>query len=94
MKARLGFSIATAVAPDVLILDEVLSVGDAKFRKKSLAKVKSMFEDGVTVLFVSHNIEQVKSICNKAVLLEKGRIIASGSIDEVIPVYEEKTKKK
>ncbi len=53
-----------------------------------------MFEDGVTVLFVSHNIEQVKSICNKAVLLEKGRIIASGSIDEVIPVYEEKTKKK
>ena len=94
MKARLGFSIATAVAPDVLILDEVLSVGDAKFRKKSRAKVKSMFEDGVTVLFVSHNIEQVKSICNKAVLLEKGRIIASGSIDEVIPVYEEKTKKK
>lgn len=94
MKARLGFSIATAVAPDVLILDEVLSVGDAKFRKKSLAKVKSMFENGVTVLFVSHNIEQVKSICNKAVLLEKGRIIASGSIDEVIPVYEEKTKKK
>ncbi len=94
MKARLGFSIATAVAPDVLILDEVLSVGDAKFRKKSLAKVKSMFEDGVTVLFVSHNIEQVKSICNKAVLLEKGRIIASGSINEVIPVYEEKTKKK
>ena len=94
MKARLGFSIATAVAPDVLILDEVLSVGDAKFRKKSLAKVKSMFEDGVTVLFVSHNIEQVKSICNKAVLLEKGRIIASGSLDEVIPVYEEKTKKK
>ena len=94
MKARLGFSIATAVEPDVLILDEVLSVGDAKFRKKSLAKVKSMFEDGVTVLFVSHNIEQVKSICNKAILLEKGKIIARGSIDDVIPVYEEKTKKK
>ncbi len=94
MKARLGFSIATAVEPDVLILDEVLSVGDAKFRKKSLAKVKSMFDDGVTVLFVSHNIEQVKSICNKAILLEKGKIIARGSIDDVIPVYEEKTKKK
>lgn len=94
MKARLGFSIATAVEPDVLILDEVLSVGDTKFRKKSLAKVKSMFEDGVTVLFVSHNIEQVKSICNKAILLEKGKIIARGSIEEVIPVYEEKTKKK
>ncbi len=94
MKARLGFSIATAVEPDVLILDEVLSVGDTKFRKKSLAKVQSMFEDGVTVLFVSHNIEQVKSICNKAILLEKGKIIARGSIDEVIPVYEEKTKKR
>lgn len=94
MKARLGFSIATAVEPDVLILDEVLSVGDAKFRKKSLAKVQSMFEDGVTVLFVSHNIEQVKSICNKAILLEKGKIIARGSLDDVIPVYEEKTKKK
>lgn len=94
MKARLGFSIATAVEPDVLILDEVLSVGDTKFRKKSLAKVKSMFEDGVTVLFVSHNLEQVKSICNKAILLEKGKIIAQGNLDEVIPVYEEKTKKK
>ncbi|MDE5963899.1 MAG: ABC transporter ATP-binding protein [Eubacterium sp.] len=94
MKARLGFSIATAVEPDVLILDEVLSVGDTKFRKKSLAKVKSLFEDGVTVLFVSHNIEQVKSICNKAILLEKGKIIAQGNLDEVIPVYEEKTKKK
>lgn len=94
MKARLGFSIATAVEPDVLILDEVLSVGDTKFRKKSLAKVQSMFEDGVTVLFVSHNIEQVKSICNKAILLEKGKIIARGSTEEVIPVYEEKTKKR
>ncbi len=94
MKARLGFSIATAVEPDVLILDEVLSVGDTKFRKKSLAKVKSLFEDGVTVLFVSHNLEQVKSICNKAILLEKGKIIAQGDLDEVIPVYEEKTKKK
>lgn len=94
MKARLGFSIATAVEPDVLILDEVLSVGDTKFRKKSLAKVQSMFEDGVTVLFVSHNIEQVKSICNKAILLEKGKIIARGRTEEVIPVYEEKTKKR
>lgn len=94
MKARLGFSIATAVEPDVLILDEVLSVGDAGFKKKSLAKVKSMFESGVTVLFVSHSIEQVKAICDKAILLEKGRIIAQGTVDEVIPIYEEKTKKK
>lgn len=94
MKARLGFSIATAVEPDILILDEVLSVGDAGFRRKSLAKVKSLFETGVTVLFVSHNIEQVKSICDKAILLEHGQIIAQGNVEDVIPVYEEKTNKK
>ena len=93
MKARLGFSIATAVDPDVLILDEVLSVGDAGFRKKSLAKVQSMFDSGVTVLFVSHSIDQVKAICDKAILLEKGRIIAQGSTDDVVPIYEEKVKK-
>ncbi len=94
MKARLGFSIATAVEPDILILDEVLSVGDAGFRKKSLAKVQSLFDKGVTVLFVSHSIEQVKAICDKAILLEHGEIIAQGNIDQVIPVYEEKTRKK
>ena len=91
MRSRLGFSIATAVEPDILILDEVLSVGDAKFRKKSLAKVKSMFDKGVTVLFVSHSIEQVKAICNKAILLEHGKIIAQGDVEDVAAVYEEKT---
>lgn len=94
MKARLGFSIATAVEPDVLILDEVLSVGDAGFRKKCLAKVRSLFDDGVTVLFVSHSIDQVKAICDKAILLEHGEIVARGTVEEVIPVYEAKTKKK
>lgn len=87
MKARLGFSIATVVEPDILILDEVFAVGDAKFRKKSEKKVKSMFKDNVTVLFVSHNIEQVKSICNKAILLEKGKIIAKGDVDKVCEIY-------
>ena len=94
MRARLGFSIATAVDPDVLILDEVLSVGDAKFRKKSLAKVQSMFDKGVTVLFVSHNIEQIKAICNKAILLEKGKIIAQGDVNVVADIYDEKVQKK
>lgn len=93
MRARLGFSIATAVDPDILILDEVLSVGDATFKKKSLAKVQSMFDSGVTVLFVSHNINQVKAICNKAILLEHGKIIAKGDVDDVAKVYEEKTEK-
>lgn len=93
MKARLGFAIATAVAPEILILDEVLSVGDAKFRIKSEKKVMDMFDSGVTVLFVSHTIEQVKRICNKAILLEKGKMIAYGDVNEVCAVYEKKTGK-
>lgn len=91
MKARLGFSIATAVNPDILILDEVLSVGDAKFRKKSLAKVQSMFDQGVTVIFVSHNIQQVKSICDTAILLDHGEVLAFGEVNEVAAIYEERT---
>ncbi|MDD6619810.1 MAG: ABC transporter ATP-binding protein [Eubacteriales bacterium] len=94
MKARLGFSIATAVEPDILILDEVLSVGDAGFKKKSLAKIQSMFDKGVTVLFVSHSIDQVKAICDKAILLEHGQIIAQGDVADVTKVYEEKVGKK
>ena len=92
MKARLGFSIATAVEPDVLILDEVLSVGDAKFRTKSLKKVQSMFEKGVTVLFVSHSIDQVQAICDTAILLDHGNIIAQGDVDTVSDIYDEMTR--
>ncbi|HHT98140.1 MAG TPA: ABC transporter ATP-binding protein [Clostridiales bacterium] len=91
MRARLGFSIATIVDPDILILDEVLSVGDAKFRKKSEKKITSMFDKGVTVLFVSHSLEQVKRLCDKAIILDNGRIVASGSIEDVSLVYEEMT---
>lgn len=94
MRARLGFAIATAVDPDVLILDEVLSVGDAKFRKKSEAKVRSMFDKGVTVLFVSHNTDQVRSLCDKAIILQKGTIIASGEVNEVCDKYDEMVSKK
>ncbi len=90
MKARLGFSIATVVEPDILILDEVLSVGDAKFRKKSEKKIMSMFEDNISVLFVSHSLEQVKRLCNKAILLEHGHLIAKGSVEEVSKIYLEK----
>lgn len=88
MKSRLGFAICTAVDPDILILDEVLSVGDAKFRKKSEKKVMDMFDKGVTVLFVSHSLQQVKRICNKAMILEHGKCIAFGDIDEVATQYE------
>ncbi|MGN0174199.1 MAG: ABC transporter ATP-binding protein [Acutalibacteraceae bacterium] len=90
MKSRLGFAIATVVEPDILILDEVLSVGDAKFRKKSEKKVTTMFDRGVTVLFVSHNTDQVLRICNKAILLQEGRIIASGAAEDVCQIYEDR----
>jgi len=92
MKSRLGFAIATIVEPDILILDEVLAVGDAKFKKKCEAKIQSMFDKGVTVLFVSHSLAQVQKICDKAILLEHGQVIAQGGIDEVSAIYEEKTK--
>lgn len=89
MKSRLGFAIATVVEPKILILDEVLSVGDAKFRKKSENKILSMFDSGVTVLFVSHSLEQVKRLCNKAMILEKGKLIAYGDIDPISEQYSE-----
>ena len=89
MKSRLGFSIATIVEPEILILDEVLSVGDAKFRKKSEKKILSMMDKGVTVLFVSHSLEQVKRICTKAMILENGSIRSIGDIDTVSAEYEE-----
>lgn len=91
MKARLGFSIATIVEPDILILDEVLSVGDAKFRKKSEKKIMDMFDKGVTVLFVSHNETQVKKLCTKGILLEHGKMTAYGTIDEVLEKYKRLT---
>lgn len=90
MKSRLGFSIATTVSPDILILDEVLSVGDKKFRKKSEKRIMTMFDKGVTVLFVSHSIDQVKRLCNKAILLEQGEVVAQGDVEEVAAIYEQK----
>lgn len=88
MRSRLGFSMCTAVNPDILILDEVLSVGDARFRKKSEKKIMDMFDTGVTVLFVSHSLTQVQRICNKAMILDHGKLIAFGDIDEVSAQYE------
>lgn len=88
MKSRLGFAVATVVEPDILILDEVLSVGDARFRKKSEKKIMSMFDSGVTVLFVSHSLAQVQRLCNKAMILESGQVTAFGNIEEIVPIYE------
>lgn len=93
MRARLGFSIATLVEPDILILDEVLSVGDVKFRKKSENRVKEMFEKGTTVLFVSHNLQQIRSLCTRAIWLENGRLIEDGPVDTVTEHFEAKVTK-
>lgn len=88
MRARLGFSIATVLKPDILILDEVLSVGDAKFKKKSENKMMELIEGGTTVLFVSHSLSQVQRICDKAMILDHGKMLAFGDIDEVSKQYE------
>ena len=90
MQSRLAFSIASLVQPEILILDEVLSVGDAKFRKKCEERVQSMFDQGVTVIFVSHSTQQVLRMCNKGILLEQGRLIAYGDVEEVVSFYEAK----
>lgn len=90
MKARLGFSVATVVEPEILILDEVLSVGDKRFRKKCEARIQSMFDKGVTVLFVSHSTDQVLRMCNKGLLLEQGKLIAQGDVEDIVDLYDEK----
>ena len=87
MYARLGFSIATIYEPDILIIDEVLSVGDFHFQEKSLNKIKEMINNKTTVLFVSHDVEQVKSICGKAIWLEKGKIRKVGEAKDVCLEY-------
>lgn len=87
MKARLGFSIATMVEPDILIVDEALSVGDIQFRAKSEGKILKMIESGTTVLFVSHSIDQVQRICNRVMWLEKGTIREIGPAAEVCNHY-------
>lgn len=87
MRARLGFSIATAVKPDILIVDEVLSVGDAAFQKKCEARMQEMLNSGVTLLYVSHSINSVRQLCTKSLWLEKGRVRMSGDVNEVCDAY-------
>ncbi|KML41326.1 teichoic acids export ABC transporter ATP-binding subunit TagH [Cytobacillus firmus] len=88
MKSRLGFSISVNIDPDVLIIDEALSVGDKAFAEKSLAKMKEFKARGKTMFFVSHSIGQMKQFCEKAVWLEFGELKMYGDVKEVIPAYE------
>ncbi len=87
MRAKLGFSIATLVEPDILIVDEILSVGDIKFRKKSSEKINELMSEGVTVLLVSHSITQVRKICDKCIWIDNGKIVMEGEANEVCDAY-------
>ena len=87
MFARLAFAVNAFVEPDILIVDEALSVGDAFFQAKCIDKMKQMMENGITVLFVSHDIGAVKSVCSRGVLLEHGRMVMEGTASEVVEEY-------
>lgn len=87
MRVRLAFAVAAHLEPDLLILDEVLAVGDAKFQEKCLNRIEEIKNSGVTVLFVSHSSQSVLKLCNKGILLEAGRLASSGSVGEVTDKY-------
>ena len=88
MKSRLAFSIASLFNPDILILDEVLSVGDGAFKKKSEAKMKEIISGGATTILVSHSLEQVRKMCNKVLWLDKGNQIAFGETQSICDEYQ------
>lgn len=87
MKARLGFSVATMVKPDILIVDEVLSVGDYKFKQKCMKRMDELLGDGTTLLFVSHSIDEVRRLCDHAVWLDHGVARMQGEVNEVCDAY-------
>ena len=85
---RLAFSIATVVNPDVLIVDEILAVGDADFQEKSKKRMLELMGGGTTVLFVSHSLPQIREMCNKAIWLEHGQMKLCGDVQKVCDAYE------
>lgn len=93
MVAKLAFSISTIVDPEILIVDEILSVGDIKFQEKSKEKMMSMIKGGTTVLYVSHSLESIKELCNKVVWLDHGQIVMQGDSKTVCDAYYDKLMK-
>ena len=87
MVARLAFSVATIVDPEILIVDEILSVGDLNFQNKSENKMRSLISGGTTVLYVSHSIKSIESLCDRVVWLEHGKVVMVGKTDEVCKAY-------
>lgn len=94
MRARLGFAVATIVKPDILIVDEILAVGDYAFQQKCLKRMDEMMSGGTTLLFVSHSIDQVRKLCNHAVWINQGVIQKLGEVNEVCDAYMETMTKK
>ena len=88
MFARLGFAVATIYTPDILIVDEILSVGDWQFQAKCHKRIQEMLEQGTTLLFVSHSMDQVKEVCNRAILLEHGHMIMDDKVEKVCDRFE------
>jgi lipopolysaccharide transport system ATP-binding protein len=91
MFVRLGFAVAAHLDPDILVVDEVLAVGDYEFQNKCLGKMKEVAKGGRTILFVSHSMAAVKQLCDKAILLNRGRLEAMGTTDEVLQIYQRET---
>ena len=91
MMMRLAFSIAAVIVPDVLIVDEILAVGDAAFQKKSKQRMKELMSGGTTVLFVSHDLEQIRTMCDRVVWLENGKVRALGEADEICSQYKKES---
>jgi ABC-type polysaccharide/polyol phosphate transport system ATPase subunit len=89
MKARLGFSVATTLEPEILILDEVFSVGDAKFRQKSKARLDAMMAHCKLIAIVSHSSEFLRTLCSHALWLEKGRVVSFGKAADVLDEYDQ-----
>jgi len=87
MYVRLAFAVAAHLEPEILIVDEVLAVGDAAFQKKCLGKMNHVAEEGRTVLFVSHNLEAVRKLCTRGVLLEQGKLVTTDSVQRIISTY-------
>src|SRR5690348_536008 len=87
MNARLGFSIAAHISPDVLIIDEVLAVGDFRFQQKAFDQIKAMCTSGIPVAIVSHQLERISSLCTHAILLDRGRVIKRGTPGDCIEAY-------
>jgi lipopolysaccharide transport system ATP-binding protein len=92
MMARLAFSVATRIRPDILLIDEVLSVGDEYFQKKSYFRMLKLVEKGTLVVIVSHNLDAIQSLCQRVVLLEGGRIVQDGPPSKVVAAYRQRNR--